>query len=135
MESSLGVGAAAQTWKGCWRTDELLLLCCARAVLVLCSCCAVLPRDAGKMRWREFATPIPHDGVYSVLREVAENTMGVFGAKMGLTDNASVNIVPHPSGGKGRALALTGKLLPMLLPTLRLHRTSRGFISPNARRF
>ena len=99
-------------------------------------------RDTGKMRWREFATAVPHDSVYSVLREVAENTMGIFGIKMGLTDNASVNIVPHPSGGKGRALALTGTIiLVLLIPNiappfmLRLHRTSWGFfiISTNAR--
>lgn len=38
---------------------------------------------------------------------VGETMMGLAGGLDGVTDNASVNIVPHPTSG--RALALTGE--------------------------
>jgi len=64
-------------------------------------------RETGKMRWREFGTPITHDGIGSILREYSDYALGMFGVPNSFTDNASVNVVPHPEGRKGSALAIT----------------------------
>lgn len=61
------------------------------------------------MRWREFSTGVPHQGIATIVREVVENTMGLLGAKTGVTDNASINVLPHPE--PRHAIALTGAVL------------------------
>ncbi|KAL4859791.1 Carotenoid cleavage dioxygenase 8 B [Chlorella vulgaris] len=58
----------------------------------------------GKMRWREFATAPRYESLGDRLSDVASTLGGVLGLAQGVTDNASVNIVPLPDG---TAVALT----------------------------
>lgn len=60
--------------------------------------------STGKMRWREFATAPKYEGLKDRLVDVAGTLGGVLGLAQGVTDNASVNVVPLPGGG---AVALT----------------------------
>ncbi|KAL4523246.1 hypothetical protein Ndes2437B_g00374 [Nannochloris sp. 'desiccata'] len=50
----------------------------------------------GKMQWREFATPVPSEGVFSRISDVATMAFGSMGIGQGVTDNASVNVLPAP---------------------------------------
>ncbi|GAB4823958.1 hypothetical protein N2152v2_011004 [Parachlorella kessleri] len=61
---------------------------------------------SGRMRWREFGTPIPHASLWSKLAEAADMAAGSLGLTQGMTDNASVSVVPQP-GGKVVALSET----------------------------
>jgi len=57
----------------------------------------------GKMKWREFATPVPSEGVLTKISEVATMALGSMGIGQGVTDNASVNVLPAPySSDKNR---------------------------------
>jgi carlactone synthase / all-trans-10'-apo-beta-carotenal 13,14-cleaving dioxygenase len=59
----------------------------------------------GKMKWREFATSVPSEGVFSKVGDVATMALGSMGIGQGVTDNASVNVVPAP--GKNKFWAVT----------------------------
>ena len=54
-------------------------------------------KKTGKMRWREFATPVPSDSFFSKVADVLGMALGSVGMGQGVTDNASVNIIPIPS--------------------------------------
>jgi carlactone synthase/all-trans-10'-apo-beta-carotenal 13,14-cleaving dioxygenase len=60
--------------------------------------------SAGTMRFREFNTAPTHSSALGKAREVAATVLGAVGVGEGLTDNASVNVVPF---GDRTALALT----------------------------
>jgi len=49
-----------------------------------------------KMKWREFATPVPAEGLFSKITDVATMALGSMGIGQGVTDNASVNVLPAP---------------------------------------
>ncbi|CAG9467165.1 unnamed protein product [Pedinophyceae sp. YPF-701] len=61
-------------------------------------------RDTGRMRWREFGTAIPADSPLEKAAEYLTTILGSLGLTQGVTDNASVNVVPW---GDGTALAMT----------------------------
>ncbi|CAG9463746.1 unnamed protein product [Pedinophyceae sp. YPF-701] len=61
-------------------------------------------RDLGKMRWREFGTAIPSESGLQKAAEYATTILGSMGLTQGVTDNASVNVVPW---APGTALAMT----------------------------
>lgn len=50
---------------------------------------------SGAMHWREFATPVPADGVLQKVKDVATMALGSMGIGQGVTDNASVNVLPQ----------------------------------------
>jgi carlactone synthase/all-trans-10'-apo-beta-carotenal 13,14-cleaving dioxygenase len=50
----------------------------------------------GKMKWREFATPVPSEGIFSTAADIATMALGSMGIGQGVTDNASVNVLPAP---------------------------------------
>jgi carlactone synthase / all-trans-10'-apo-beta-carotenal 13,14-cleaving dioxygenase len=57
-------------------------------------------KASGTQRWREFGTPAPRAGPLDAAREVAEIALGALGiGSGGVTDNASVNIVPLSNTG------------------------------------
>lgn len=60
--------------------------------------------ETGRMRWREFGTPVPHRSLGERVAEVAGTILGTMGLSQGVTDNASVNVIPQPCG---RVLAVT----------------------------
>ena len=60
--------------------------------------------SASTMRFREFNTAPTHSSALGKAREVAATVLGAVGVGEGLTDNASVNVVPF---GDRTALALT----------------------------
>jgi carlactone synthase/all-trans-10'-apo-beta-carotenal 13,14-cleaving dioxygenase len=50
----------------------------------------------GKMRWREFATAPKYDSLGERLSDIANTLLGTMGLSQGVTDNASVNVIPLP---------------------------------------
>lgn len=58
----------------------------------------------GKMRWREFSTAPKYESTWAKLADIANTVLGTMGLSQGVTDNASVNIVPLQDG---TAVALT----------------------------
>ncbi|GAB4823966.1 hypothetical protein N2152v2_011012 [Parachlorella kessleri] len=64
-------------------------------------------RRTGRLKWREVGTPRPHDNLWDAVLDVAQTLLGVLGWGDGVTDNASVSLVPQPNG---RCLALTETL-------------------------
>ena len=48
----------------------------------------------GKMRWREFATAPKYESLGARLADIANTLLGTMGLSQGVTDNASVNIIP-----------------------------------------
>ena len=49
------------------------------------------------MRWREFATPVQTDSWVEAAGGVLSTLLGTMGLTQGVTDNASVNVVPQAS--------------------------------------
>lgn len=82
-------------------------------------------KSKGRMKWREFATPIPsysdEDGtgqentpsktnpshMFSKFLEISRMSLGALGLTQGVTDNASVNILPIRHGGTTHFWAVT----------------------------
>ncbi|KAL4425949.1 hypothetical protein ABPG75_009965 [Micractinium tetrahymenae] len=58
----------------------------------------------GKLRWREFATAPKYESLGERLADVANTVLGTMGLSQGVTDNASVNVVPLQDGS---AVAMT----------------------------
>lgn len=58
----------------------------------------------GKLRWREFATAPKYESLGARLADVANTALGTMGLSQGVTDNASVNVVPLQDGS---AVAMT----------------------------
>lgn len=52
----------------------------------------------GRLRWREFGTPVAHDSLISRVAEMAGIILGTLGLSQGVTDNASVHVLPRPDG-------------------------------------
>ena len=50
---------------------------------------------SGEMHWREFATPRPTHGLLEKAKDVATMALGSMGIGQGVTDNASVNVLPQ----------------------------------------
>jgi carlactone synthase/all-trans-10'-apo-beta-carotenal 13,14-cleaving dioxygenase len=58
--------------------------------------------NSGKMKWREFATPVPSEGILSTVTDIATMALGSMGIGQGVTDNASVNVLPAPYSKDGK---------------------------------
>ncbi len=52
-------------------------------------------KQTGRMKWREVGTPKPHDNLWDAIADVSQTLLGVMGFGDGVTDNASVSIVPR----------------------------------------
>ncbi|GLC41991.1 hypothetical protein PLESTB_001056200 [Pleodorina starrii] len=61
-------------------------------------------RSSGRMKYREFATPVPAEGPVGRAMAVLENLMALMSKGRAFTDNASVNLIPLPGD---RLLALS----------------------------
>lgn len=61
-------------------------------------------KTGGKMKWREVGTPRPHNNLLEMFADISQTMLGVMGLGDGVTDNASVNIIPQPNG---QVLAVT----------------------------
>lgn len=52
-------------------------------------------KNNSKMKWREFGTPKPVDGLGEKIADVVSTILGSIGIGQGTTDNASVHIIPR----------------------------------------
>lgn len=50
----------------------------------------------GRMKWREFGTAVPSNGIVDKITDFAQTALGAMGIGEGVTDNASVSILPRP---------------------------------------
>jgi carlactone synthase/all-trans-10'-apo-beta-carotenal 13,14-cleaving dioxygenase len=64
-------------------------------------------RAAGAQRWREFATPPPGRSLFERAADVAEMSLGALGLARGVTDNASVAVLPQRGGARAWAVTET----------------------------
>ncbi|EFJ39336.1 hypothetical protein VOLCADRAFT_108677 [Volvox carteri f. nagariensis] len=60
-------------------------------------------RKTGRMKYREFQTPVPADGPVGRVQVVLENIKALMSKGRAFTDNASINLIPLPGN---RLLAL-----------------------------
>lgn len=58
--------------------------------------------ETGRLRWREFGTPVPHESLAAKLADVAGTALGALGIGQGVTDNA--RCAPEAAGHRWQAV-------------------------------